>query len=192
LTTVSGQHLTRADRVTINAFSGFSLNAGEVNQMVSGKSQYNHALAVLENIIAGGKVSTVLAGGRITTTAAGAVADNVLGGAKTVNVAAGAYTVSVGAGAVSIVTGAGAVALSTAAGALSIAAAAGAVSVTAGLALNLAAATICAITAPQILFGGPAAVLGVCRGTPMMPPGSPSLDWITGLPLQGSLVVRSW
>jgi len=192
LRTVSGQALLRADRVTTNAFSGYSLNAGEINTMVSGKSQYNHALAVLENIIAGGKVSTVLAGGRVTTTAAGAVADNVLGGAKTVNVAAGAYTVSVGTGAVSLVTGAGAVAVSTGAGAMSLNAAAGAVSVVAGLALNIVAATLCAITAPQILFGGPAAVLGVCRGIPMMPPGSPSLDWITGLPLQGSLVVRSW
>lgn len=191
LTTVSGQHLTRADRVTTNAFSGFSLNAGEVNQMVSGKSQYNHALAVLENIVAGGKVSTVLAGGRVTTTAAGAVADNVLGGAKTVNVAAGAYTVSVGTGAVSLVTGAGAFAVSTGAGAMSIAAGAGAVSVVAGLAMNIVGATLCSITAPQILLGGPAAVFGVCRGLPMMPPGSPSLDWITGQPLQGSLVVRS-
>jgi hypothetical protein len=31
----------------------------------------------------------------------------------------------------------------------------------------------------------------VARGAPMHPPGSPSLDWITGIPLQGSAMVRS-
>lgn len=191
-TVASGQHSMKADRMAIQAFGGLTQNCGEFNQLVSGKSQFNYAMAVVENIVLGGKLSTILAGGRIENVAAGAVVQNVLGGATTCNCAAGAYTVSVGTGAVSVATGAGAVALSTAAGAMSLAAAAGAVAVTAGMAINMTAAVAVSMIGAQILLGGPAAVFGVCRGAPMHPPGSMSLDWITGLPLQGCAVVRSF
>jgi hypothetical protein len=99
--------------------------------------------------------------------------------------------VTVGAGAMSFTTGAGAVTLSTGAGAMSLTAGAGAMSLTSGLAMNLTAGLAISLLAPQILFGGPAAVLGVVRGLPAMPPGAPSLDYITGLPLMGSALVRS-
>ncbi len=190
-TQVNGRLQQEADRIVQLAFGGFSGQYGEENKTVAGKSQYNHALAVLENIASGGKVTTILLGGRAETVAAGAKVTNVGGGAMSINVAAGAYSVAVGTGAVSITTGAGAVAVSTALGAVAVSAAAGAVAITAGLAMNLSAAIAVSILSPQILLGGPLAILGVCRGTPTLPPGSPTLDFITSIPLQGSALVRS-
>ena len=192
LDTVSGMYQVRADRYNLNSSSGVSLNAGEFNQMIAGKSQYNYALQVLENIALGGKVTTILAGGLTQTIAAGAATYTTSAGATSFNNPAGAFNVTVGAGALNMTVASGAVTLSTAAGAVSIGAAAGAVSVTAGLALNLTAATAVNIVAPQVLVGGPAAILGVCRGAALMPPGAPSLDYITNLPLMGSAVFRSF
>lgn len=190
-TIVSGMYQQQADRINQNATSGFSGNYGELNQMVSGKTQYRYAMQVLEDIAIGGKTSTILAGGLTQTVAAGAISYSALAGAITFNAPAGAFSVNVGTGALSLVTGAGAVTLSTGAGAISISAAAGAVAITAGLAMNLTAGLALSLLAPQILFGGPAAVLGVVRGVPSMPPGAPTLDYITGLPLLGSALVRS-
>lgn len=191
-TVVSGQYQVQSDRFSVNAFSGASINAGEWNQLISGKAQLQYALQVLETIALGGKVSTILAGGLTQTVLAGAISYSALAGAMTFNAPAGAYTVNVGTGAISITTGAGAVALTTGAGAMSLTAGAGALTLTAGLAMNLAASTAISMVAPQILLGGPAAVLGIVRGLPALPPGAPSLDYITGLPLQGSALNRSY
>lgn len=190
-TTVSGMNQVNADRHNVNAHSGASYNLGELNMLVSGKSQLNYALQVLENIIAGGKLSTILAGGLTQNVLAGAVTYSVLAGATTFSNPAGAFSATVGTGALSFTTGVGAVTLSTGSGAVSIAAGAGALSLTAGLALNIAAGTVVSIVAPQILLGGPAAVLGICRGIPALPPGAPTLDLITGTPLMGSALNRS-
>lgn len=190
-TIVSGMYQQQADRLSLNATSGFSGNFGEISQMVSGKSQYQYALQVLENIALGGKVSTILAGGLTQNVLAGAISYSALAGAIAFNAPAGAFSVTVGTGAMSFTTGAGAVTLSTGAGAMSLTAAGGAMSITSGLAMNLTAGLTISLLAPQILFGGPAAVLGVVRGVPSMPPGAPTLDYITGLPLLGSALVRS-
>jgi hypothetical protein len=190
-TTVSGQCSMEADRYSVNAFSGASYNFGELNQLVAGKSQLQYALALIETIVLGGKASTILAGGLIQNVVAGAVSYTAAAGAMSFAVPGGAYSVTVGTGAISVTTAAGAVALSTAAGAMSLSAGAGAVSVNAGLALNLAAATTVSIVAPQVLVGGPAAVLGVLRGVASLPPGTPTLDPITGTPLLGSAQFRS-
>jgi hypothetical protein len=186
---VSGQHQLKADRVTIQGFSGYTLNAGELNQMISGKSQYNYALAVVENIILGGRLTTVFAGGVIENIIAGGATKTVLGGAMATTVAAGAYTVQVGAGAISITTGAGVIAISTGLGAISIAATT-AIAIT-GLAVTINAGAMVAINSPQVLLGAAVAPWGVARGLPMMAPALPSLCWITGAPLMGSLMVRS-
>jgi len=189
-TTVNGGYGVLADRFSVNAQSGMGVNAGGYDVLVSGKTQYHYALQVLETIVLGGRVTTVLAGGVTETLTVGAKTTTVASGAMTTNVPAGAYSVAVGSGAISI---------STASGALSLAAAAGAISVSAGLALSLTAGAAMTLTAPaaitltsaQILLGAPVAPLGVSRGTPMLPPGSPSLDWITGLPLMGCATIRS-
>jgi hypothetical protein len=191
LTTASGQYKTEADRYTLNAISGVSINAGEMNQMISGKTQINYALAYQETVVLGGKLLTVLAGGLTQTVLAGATTYTTTAGATTFNNPAGAFTITVGTGSFTTTVATGAITLSTAAGAVSVSAAAGAISLTAGLAINLTAATTVSITSPQILLGGAAAVLGVARGLPVMPPGAPSLDYITNLPLQGSAVIRS-
>lgn len=190
-TTVNGGYTISTDRLAIAAHSGMGVSAGDWSSTISGKSQYTYALAVLETIFAGGKISTILAGACINTIAAGAYTINVLAGATTINSAAGAYTVSVGAGGIAMSAAAGAVSIAAAAGAISLAAAAGAISLTAGLALALTSPVVISLISTQILLGGPPAVFGVSRGLPMMPPGVPSLDWITGLPLMGCALVRS-
>jgi ABC-type Na+ efflux pump permease subunit len=168
-----------------------SVNTGEWNSMVAGKSQYRYALQVLEDIALGGKILTILAGGFTQSVVAGATSFSTLAGATTFNNPAGAFTVTVGTGALGMTVAAGAVTLSTAAGAMSLSAAAGAMSLTAGLALNLTSAVAVNVVAPQILLGGPAAVLGIVRGVPSLPPGAPTLDYITNIPLLGSATVRS-
>ena len=188
--TVNGSHSIQADRALVNAHSGYTLNAGELNALISGKSQYNYAQAVVEMIVSGGHLRTVLAGGTTETIAAGA---------KTVTVAAGATTFNSPAGAFSVNVGAGALSLTTTGGALSLSAAAGAVSMSSGLAMSLTAGAVLSLTSPvgivmaalNIQLGGPAAAFGVVRGLPMLPPGAPSLDYVTGLPLQGSAGIRS-
>lgn len=190
-TIVSGMVAVQCDRYNVNAHSGMSGNYGEWNLMVSGKSQLQYAQAVIENIIAGGRVTTITAGGLVLTVAAGAVAETASAGAWSTNVASGAYSVTVGTGAISITTSSGAVTLSTASGAMALSAAGGAVSITAGLALTLTASTNCTISAPTILLGGPTAVLGVVRGVPTYPAGTPTLDFTTGQPLLGSATVMS-
>lgn len=191
VTTASGLYKTEADRYNLNAISGVSINAGEMNQMIAGKTQINYALMYQETVALGGKLMTVLAGGITQTVLAGATTYTTTAGATTFNNPAGAFTVTVGTGAFSATVGAGAVSLSTAAGAISLSAAAGAISLTAGLAINMTAATAVVLTAPQVLLGSVAASFGVARGLPILPPGAPSLDYITNLPLQGSAMVRS-
>lgn len=190
---VSGRDQTQCDRRSVNAFGGYSLNAGEMNTLISGKSQLNYALAVLETIVAGGKIATILAGGKVTNVVAGAMSYTVGAGATTFNNPAGAFNVAVGTGAINATTGAGAVALSTASGAVSVAAGAGAIAMTAGLALNLTAAAAATTLAATVNLGGGAVpgVLGVVRGLPSLPQNAPSLDPITGLPLPGAALVMS-
>jgi hypothetical protein len=188
---VDGGFQIHADRFNVNSSQGFGGNFGEISWMVSGKSQYNYALQVLENIFVGGKISTILAGGWLQNIVAGGESHNITAGGAAYNIAAGGFSVTVGTGAIAMSTGAGAVSLSTAAGAVSIGAAAGAISLTAGLAMTLTASAAITLTAPQVLLGGPAAVLGVVRGVPSLPPGSPTLDYITNLPLLGSALIRS-
>jgi len=190
VTTVNGGYSVLADRFSVQAHSGFGLNAGSLDVLISGKSQYQYAQQVVEQIVTGGKTLTVLAGGLTENVTVGAHTTNVLGGAVSLNIPAGAYTVTVGTGAISLSTAAGAMSLSAAAGAVSITSGL-AMAITAGLAMNLTAPTAITLTSAQVLVGGPAAALGVCRGAPMMPPGTPSLDWITGLPLQGAALFRS-
>lgn len=186
-TICDGQITQQGSRINVNGISGYTLNTSEGNFMFSGKTQYNYGLLVLEQIAAGGKVSTILAGGKITTVLAGAVVTTVAGGAMADTVGA-AY--SLVAGAAASMTAGGAL-TQTAAGAVSTTAGAAIVQ-TAALAWTAVSGVAASLVAPQCLLGGPAAVLGISRGAPMMPPGSPSLDWITGLPLQGCVVSRSF
>jgi hypothetical protein len=188
---IDGGFQVQADRLNVNASQGFGGNFGEISWMVSGKSQYNYALAVLENIFTGGKVSTIFAGGLVQNILAGGEAHNIGAGGAAFNITAGGFAATVGTGAIALTTGAGAVTLSTAAGAVSVGAAAGAISLTAGLALTITSGVVITLTAPQVLLGAPIAALGVCRGLPLLPPNTPTLDYITNLPLLGSALVRS-
>jgi hypothetical protein len=184
--TTNGGYQVNADRVSIASNNGMSISAQDMSCTFAGKSQYQYALVVQENIATGGKISTILAGALVTTAVAGAISTTAAAGAVSTT-AGGAWAVQAG-GAASLTAG-GAASL-TAAGAISATAGA-AVAVTAALALTLTASTAASLIGIQVLLGGPAAVLGIARGLPMMPPGTPSLDWITGLPLQGCATSRS-
>jgi hypothetical protein len=187
--TANGGYSVKADAINHSASNGLVGNYGGISILSSGKSQYNYAQLVLENIVTGGKIATILAGALVDNVVAGARTYNTLAGATLWNSPAGAYTITVGAGAYAVTTGAGAIAM-TAGAAVSITAAA-VMSLAAGGIVNIASPAAISLVSAQILLGGPPAVFGVARGLPMMPPGSPSLDWVTGLPLMGCAVVRS-
>jgi len=189
-TTVNGGLSQSADRMSMNVFQGLGMNLGALDVLVAQKTQYQYALAVLETIIAGGKLATILAGGLFTNIAAGGEVTTIGAGGSTTTVGAGGYVVTVGGGTCSITAAAGAVAITAGAGAVSITAGA-ALSITAGLAITITAGAAVMLIAPVILLGGPTAVLGVCRGIPSMPPGMPTLDIITNIPLFGALTVLS-
>lgn len=186
-TSVNGGYQIFADRFSIAGSSGVGISASDMSMTIAGKTQYNYALAVLENIVAGGKVVTVLGGALATTVAAGAIVTTAGGGAITETSGAD-FTLTAGA-ALSFTSGGGMT--QTVGGALSVTAG-GALAITAGATATVTAAAAVSLVGAQILLGGPAAVYGIARGIPMMPPGSPSLDWITGLPLQGCAVSRSF
>lgn len=189
--TVDGGFNVQANAVKLNGVNGYTGNFGAYTAMISGKTQSTHAQQVQETIALGGKTTTILAGPLLTNVSAGAMTTTVLAGATSFSNPAGAFSITVGTGAVSISTSVGAVTLSTASGAMSLSAAAGAVSITAGLAMNLTASTAIILAAPQVSLGAAAAALGVSRGTATLPIGVPSLDYVTGSPLQGSAVIRS-
>ena len=182
-TQVSGMYQIGADRLNINANSGYSLNTSEKNELVSGKSQLQYALAVISTIVAGGEVKTILAGASVTTLAAGALSFTVAAGATSFVNPAGAFAITVGTGALTATTAAGAVTLSTAAGAMTLSCGAGAMAITSGLAMSLTAGAVMTLIAPSVILGGPS-VFGVLRGIPG-PPGAPTLNPFTGLPMLG-------
>lgn len=188
---VDGGYNIKANAVKINGVNGYTGNFGAYTAVISGKTQTQHAQQIQETVATGGKTSTILAGPLVQNLVAGSMTTTVTAGSTTFSNPAGPFSVTVGVGAISMTTTSGAVTLSTAAGAVSIAASSGAVSITAGLAMNLTATTNISLSAPQIFLGGPTAVLGVSRGSPMLPPGAPSLDLVTGSPLQGSAVIKS-
>jgi hypothetical protein len=187
--TVNGALIQQADRMSIQAFQGLGMNLGQLDVLVAQKSQYNYALGVLETVVAIGKVTTILLGGQITNIAAGGELTNIGAGGSVTNVGAGGYVVNVAGGVVSLAAAAGAVTL-TAGLAMSMTAGL-TMSLTAGLGIVISAPGFVSITSPLITLGGPSAVLGVCRGIPSLPPGTPTLDLITGTPLFGALLVLS-
>lgn len=190
VTNVSGGYAIMADRLSVNSPSGYALNTGSIDVLSSGKSQFQYAQAVTETIVTGGKKSIILAGGITETAVVGDRTINVLGGSMSTNVVAGSYTVTVGTGSVSISTALGSMTLSSGAGSVTMAAGL-AVSITAGTSMNLTASASITLTSAQVLVGGAGASLGVCRGLALLPPGTPTLDPITGSPLFGAATFRS-
>jgi hypothetical protein len=184
--TANGAMTHQADKIIHTAPSGYTLSSGGFQQTNMGLTMLTYAMLKTENIAAGGEVKTIAAGSALEAIAAGA---------KTVTVGAGPISMTAGA---AMTQTAGAAMSQTAGGALTTSAG-GAISQTAGAAFTMTAGAVMTQTAPagiilnsvNIQFGGPAAVLGVVRATPAMPPGAPTLDYITGLPLLGSAMVRS-
>jgi hypothetical protein len=187
--TSNGGYSVRADAINHSASNGLNANYGGMSVMSSAKSQFNYAQLVTETIASQGKISTITAGALVDNLLAGARTYNTLAGATLWNNPAGAYSITVGAGAYSVAVGAGAI--SMVAGAAVSMVAGAVMSFVAGAVISMVAPATISLLSAQILLGGPPAVNGVCRGAPMLPPGTPSLDWILGIPLQGCAVVRS-
>ena len=187
--TSNGGYTVMADALSLSGQGGYTGTYGGLSQTVTDRSTYNYALQVTKTIVAGGEVNTILAGGLVDTVAAGARSYTTAAGATTFNNPAGAFAINVGAGAYTVTVGGGAISM-TASAAVSLTAGA-VMSLSASGVLTLTSSAIVTIVAPLISLGGPLAVFGVCRGGPIQPPGSPRLDWITGLPLQGCATVLS-
>ncbi|MDB9721080.1 hypothetical protein OAA67_04300, partial [Winogradskyella sp.] len=166
--TANGGYSIKADALNIAASNGLAANYGGISVLSSGKSQYQYAQLVLENIVTGGKISTILAGAQVDNVVAGARTYNTLAGATLWNSPAGAYTITVGAGAYAVTVGGGAISM-TAGAAVSLVSGA-IVSIAAGGIVSIASPAAISLLSVQILLGGPPAVFGVCRGLPMMPP----------------------
>lgn len=190
ISNISGAYQILADRLSINAPTGMGVNVGNFDFLSSGKSQYRYAQDVVETVVTGGKATTILLGNLSETLLLGDRTTNITAGSQKSTITAGNYEVSVDVGSVT---------LSTTVGNMTLSATAGSVSMSSGLAMSLTSSTTMSlsasaainITAPQVLVGGAAATMGVVRGLPGLPIGSPSLDPITGAPLIGSATFRS-
>ena len=184
--TASGAFVSQADKIVQTAINGFTLNSAGYQKTVMGLSTLTYAMLKTEVIAAGGELKTIVAGPSVETLTAGA---------KTITVASGPIAITAGA---AITTSAGAALSMTAGGAFTASAGASA-SITAGAAISMTAGVAMTMTAPagimltsvNVQLGGPPGVLGVVRGAPALPPGAPSLDSLTGLPLLGGAAVRS-
>lgn len=181
----NGAATTKADKIVHQAISGYTINASGFQQTVTGMTYLTYAQLKTETIATGGELKNVMAGAVVETVAGGAKSVTV-NGALTTNVTA-AITETSGA---AIAQTSGAAFTVTAGAAYSLNATA-AVSLTAGAVMTLTAPPGIALVSANVMLGSPAAAFGVARGIPAMPPGSPTLDYITGLPLLGSLGVRS-
>lgn len=187
--TANGGYSVRADAINHSATNGLNANYGGISIMSTAKSQYNYSQMVLENIVTQGRTTTIMAGALTDTILVGARTYTTTAGAVSWISPAGAYSITVGAGVYSVTVGGGAIQM-TAGAAVSMTAGA-VMALTAAAAMNLTAGAAISLVSPQVLVGGPSAVLGVARGLPMMPPGVPSLCWITALPAMGSATFRS-
>ena len=189
-TTVNGGYAMLADRISMNAQSGLGVNAGKFDVLISGESQYQYAEEVVETIVSGGKSTTILSGGISESVALGDKTTEVLGGSMSIDVVAGSYEVSVGSGSITMSTNLGNVDISSTAGSVSVAAGTS-MTLKANTTMELSAPAGVTVTTSLVNIGGSSASLGVCRGNTSLPSGAPSLDWITGQPLQGSAMFKS-
>ena len=174
--------------VTLNALNNYTVNAAAKNLTVSGKTQHQYAESVTEKIATGGFDRTVLLGDHKTTLGAGTHATSVLVGNTEFTNTLGDFKVDIGAGSFGVSIVAGNITMTTLVG--NVAMTGTSIGLTSTTTATITAAASIALTAPIVMIGIPA-TFGVVRGAPMMPPGSPSLDLILGIPLQGSTVILS-
>jgi hypothetical protein len=122
-----------------------------------------------ELTVLAGNISETIAtfGKRSTLVTAGSIEETVLTGSYKTTVGAGSYTISVGTGTISISSTVGTVSMSGTA-----------VTITGNLAVQ--------VNAPIVQLGNGALIGGVVSGLPGIPT---HFDYVTGLPLKGSLKV---
>ena len=190
---VGGKYAIKSDILSVNSTNAFNGTYGSESITVNGKTSHKYADAVEEKITLGGYKRSITTGGATDEIVAGGFQRTVLSGDAVHKNTAGDYKVEVTQGAISISTKSGAFDLVTKVGDMSVEASAGSISMTAGLSITLAAKISCTLNAKLVYLGGDSssATLGVCRGSPSMPNGSPTLDPITGAPLLGSIFVKS-
>lgn len=187
---INGGNTITADRQNINVMNGYGLNAGSVDVMVSGKTQNRYAQSVSTTIVTQGSDTTVMQGDVTELLLLGDKTIDVIGGSMETSVIAGHYKVDVLTGGIQMSSTIGAVSISSSINSISTSSGLG-TSITAGTTIDTSAGISTTISSPLVSIGSAAAALGVARATPMMPPNSPSMCWITGAPLMGCAVIRS-
>lgn len=190
-TIVSGQYMIKSDRAVLNSHSGFTGNYGESNVTVNGASQWNYAKKVTTTVSQEGTEENIKQGDRKLKMDAGSDERELQAGNWKAKLTSGDFDVAVTTGAIKLETKSGQVTLSTSSGSMSIKSSGGNLDLQTSLSMSLQASVQMTLTAPMLMLGGSSASLGVCRGSPALPQGSPTLDPITGSPLQGSSSVFS-
>ena len=140
-----------------------------------------------EATISLGDTLTILLGNREETVLAGSHKETVLAGNHEETVGVGKWLSRVGTGSWESTVGAGSVLLSTASGTVSVSSALGALALACSTAATMTAGVSALINAPLVTLGPLATGGAVIGGLPGV---GPHLDYITGLPLRGSTVVR--
>ena len=131
-------------------------------------------------ILLGNRDEKILAGNHNETILAGNHAENILVGSHSTQVGAGSWAAQVASGSIMLSTGVGTVTIATALGALAL---------SCTTVASLVAGVSAAIVAPFVTLGPTALLSGgvVIGGIPGV---GPHLDYITGMPLRGSALVR--
>ena len=183
-----GQHYLEAESHSFNTGTGghtvSTTGSHTVTAAMGGDHKYGK---LLTTTFAAGQTVSVVAGVDSKTVLSGSVTRTVVAGTGLVDsVTTGDFSQNVGTGNFRTVVGAGSLSTSVAGGPITLTASAGTMAFNASAAISMNSAAAAAIGAPITTIGlvpKGFAVVGVVG------PGTPALDYITGLPLLGTPTV---
>jgi hypothetical protein len=180
---VGGEEAVEAFSVSHNAGAGgYKFKCGgDAGYTVLGKTMETYA-QLRQSTFALSDTKIMLAGVDSTTVFTGAISRTVIAGTIADTITTGAYALNVATGNISMAVATGNIVASVGTGNLVLTAGGGNIALTAGIATVITSTATVAITSPATKTGV-AAVGGTVAGAPG--PGSPHIDYITGLPILG-------